>query len=119
VDDLLRARIDKIKRLYPDAKIGYRGSLATGTKYSTGGAFDPKDWDVDAFIVSDELYGKLPAGWKSARDVPEIGAICEDIENQLKILSGYRTAPGKEFTFKVWQEKDFEIIIKSTEHVLF
>lgn len=60
VDDLIKPQINKLKNLYPDAKMGYRGSLSTGTKYSTGGPFDPTDWDVDAFIVSDNLAAKFP-----------------------------------------------------------
>lgn len=58
---MLKSKIDNLRRLYPDAKIGYRGSLAIGTKYNNGNPlpFDPKDWDVDAFSVSDELSKKI------------------------------------------------------------
>ena len=37
VDDVLLGANTKLKNKYSDIKIGYRGSLATGIKYSTGG----------------------------------------------------------------------------------
>lgn len=103
--------VAEIKRMYPDAKIGYRGSLATGTKFSTGGDFDPNDFDVDAFIVSDELASKFKPTviFRRASDIDELRHICEELERTfIKTFKGYRTKPGKQFTFRVWTEAEFK-----------
>lgn len=119
VDDLLKSKMSKLKKIYPDAKIGYRGSLATGIKHSTQGPFDPKDFDVDAFIVSDELAKKIGNN-NSFRDIKKLKGdemqICREIEENLKTLNGYRTSPNKEFTFRVWTEKEYNNLIKNNVH---
>jgi hypothetical protein len=38
-----------------DAVVGFRGSLATGIKFKTKGLFTSADFDVDAFVISDDL----------------------------------------------------------------
>jgi hypothetical protein len=52
----------QLKARFPDAKIGFRGSLARGSKgmHKSGVAFDPTSYDVDAFIVSDKTVGIDP-----------------------------------------------------------
>ncbi len=119
VDDLLLEYVDDLSNLYPNAKIGYIGSLATGIKHSTGGPFDPSDWDVDAFIISDQLYYQLPPGWKNARDIPSVNVIADEVEERLMSISGYRVEAGKPFTFKVWTTQQFEETIKPLGFKLF
>lgn len=113
VDDLIKPQISKLKITYPDAQMGYRGSLATGKKYSTGGPFDPTDWDVDAFIVSDDLAATFTKpGFRDGRNVVEIKNIADELESSFKLISGYRTEPGKPFTFKIFTEAEFNSIVK-------
>ncbi len=122
VYNIMTTYVTKIKKLYPDAKVGYRGSLATGTKYSTGGPFDPNDFDVDAFIVSDKLASQFGPNvvFRDARRFKELGAICDDLEKVFKkSFDGYRTEPGKPFTFRVWTEAEFEQKVKPYGYNLF
>ncbi|WP_133248487.1 hypothetical protein [Pedobacter yonginense] len=49
----------------------------------------------------------------------ETEQICKDIEENLKKISGYRTGVGKEFTFRVWTQPEYETIVKATAHKLF
>ena len=61
--EVLKYHEQSIKDVFgEDAQVGIRGSLATGERFS-GGAFDPTDFDVDAFVVSRDN----PQGW--AHDV--------------------------------------------------
>jgi filamentous hemagglutinin len=120
VDNLIQPKTSQLNNLLPDAKIGYRGSLSTGTKYSTGGPFDPTDWDVDAFIVSDNLASQIGgSGFRNGRDISSIEQISNELETLFKNISGYRTAPGKEFTFRVWTQAEYDQIIKNTIHKIF
>lgn len=101
--------------------MGYRGSLSTGTKYSTGGPFDPTDWDVDAFIVSDELAAKIGNSnpFRDGRKITDIEKIADDLEISYKNISGYRTEVGKPFTFRVWTQAEFDKIVKPNGYKLF
>ncbi|WP_437395119.1 hypothetical protein [Flagellimonas lutimaris] len=122
VDGLLKRQMQKLKNLYPNSKIGYRGSLATGTKYSTGGPFDPTDWDVDAFIVSDELAAKFPANvrFRNAKEVDAaIKSIGEDLEASLKKINGYRFQDDKPLAFRVYTEIEFNTVVKSNGSKIF
>lgn len=120
VDELIKPQISKLKAVYPDVKMGYRGSLATGKKFSTGGLFDPSDWDVDAFIVSDDLAKKIGgSGFRNGRDIAEISPIADELEAAFKNLSGYRTEVGKPFTFRVWTQTEFDKIVKPNGYKLF
>ena len=121
VDDLIKPQISKLKKIYPDAKMGYRGSLATGKKYSTSGPFEPTDWDVDAFIVSDELAAKIgnSKAFRDGRLVTEVETVAKDLEKSFVKISGYRTEIGKPFTFRVWTKAEFEKIVKPNGYKLF
>ena len=121
VDDIIKKKIDELNRLFPNSQMGYRGSLATGIKYSTKGPFDPTDWDVDAFIVSDELAAKFNkyTTFRNGRDINGIDQLADDIEKELLNISGYRSEPNKKFTFRIWNEKEFEIKIKPFAFKLF
>jgi hypothetical protein len=97
--------------MYPDSKIGYRGSLARGTTYS-GGAFDPGDFDVDAFIVSDNLassdFFEPNEPWRDARDVDNLEGICDNLNKTFKNnFPGYLKTPRKPFTFKVYTKAEY------------
>ena len=69
VAEVLQSEMSFIRSLDPNAQIGVRGSLARGTKGQgkNFAPFDPNDYDVDAFIVSDELSAFFPSS-KRLRD---------------------------------------------------
>ena len=86
----------KLEGLASDAKIGMRGSLVTDIKHSTGGPWDPTDFDLDIFIQSDELYNnrKLvrrngPNAWLDLDKALESGGAAAAIVKELK-----EQAPG-------------------------
>ncbi|MFU1794158.1 hypothetical protein ACM1RC_09840 [Paenibacillus azoreducens] len=50
--------------------------MATGQKgpHKGNAPFDPTDFDIDAFIVSDKLASRFPSNtkWRSGADIEEI-----------------------------------------------
>jgi hypothetical protein len=134
VEGIMAAKVTELKALYPNAKIGFRGSLSSGVKYGDeivngvakevkGLKFDPKDWDVDAFIVDDVLAADVKfsnvkfGGFKNGNDVSmNIKTRSQQIENLLKNQSGYRTSIGREFTFAIWSNAEYNAIISKTNH---
>ncbi|MGG1442446.1 RHS repeat-associated core domain-containing protein [Brevibacillus laterosporus] len=73
VQEKLSPALKKIRELDPNAKVGYRGSLATGQKdpHKGNAPFDPTDFEIDAFIVSDKLASRFPTKtkWRSGADI--------------------------------------------------
>lgn len=116
VDDLLQGTVKSIKALDQDAIVGYLGSLAAGQKYNTGGRFDPTDFDVDAFIVSDQLARNFPNSslFRNGRKFKDIRELSNELENVFCSLSGYRKDTKKPFTFQIYSKQEFEAKIKST-----
>ncbi|WP_039135598.1 hypothetical protein, partial [Flavihumibacter sp. ZG627] len=113
VDDLLKGVVNSVKALDQEAMIGYRGSLATGEKYKTGARFDPADFDVDAFIVSDQLAGKFgSSNFRNGRNIKELEGLSNSLEESFKNLGGYRTDSKKPFTFRIFTQKEFEKAVK-------
>ena len=76
VSNTMRLYLDTIKSIAPDAQIGFRGSLDCGTKgpHKDNLPFDPASFDVDAFIVSDELAAQFPSNkwFRSGNDIPHL-----------------------------------------------
>ena len=65
-----------LARQFSDARVGFRGSLARGTKgrHKKGAPFDPSDFDVDALVVSDDLAALVPKnanGFRNLARLPE------------------------------------------------
>ena len=114
-DNLIGTKTGQIKNLYSDASVGYRGSMATGQKFGPPPSpFDPDDFDVDAFIVSDDFAAQFNTnGFRDARvQSAEIAQIADDLEASfISNFPGYRTEPGKPFTFRVWTEAEFQNIV--------
>ncbi|MDM5249134.1 hypothetical protein [Lysinibacillus sp. G4S2] len=84
-----------MNKIDPNAKVGYRGSLATSRKGPHKGnlPFDPTDFDIDAFIVSDELSLKFRSSgkWGSGAKIREIRQMQQEIVKALKgSLDGLR-----------------------------
>lgn len=115
IDKLLEGPMKEIKELYPNAKVGYRGSLTNGVKHTEPGKpvkyFDPKDFDCDAFIVDDALARECPVydkTWRNARDGdPDLEAIANKLDKAFLKISGYRFEPGRPFTFRVWTMSEY------------
>jgi hypothetical protein len=90
----------KIKAIAPDAKLGIRGSVATGRR-SSGGAFNPRHYDVDAFIISEKLSSQ---GTEWGHQVPGVKAIQNEIRRDMDAspcLKG-RVKEGGLFGFKIF-----------------
>jgi TANFOR domain-containing protein len=115
-----------IKSKYPDAKVGYRGSVANGKRFDkdtrTFKEFNPESFDVDAFIVDDKLAKKLEQlgqrkTWRDVRGLndPEIEKALNDLERTFsKKIKGYRVDPNKPFTFRVFTEYQYKYEIIPT-----
>ena len=97
--DVLKSYDQEIKEVFgQDAQYGVRGSLSTGTRYSSGLPFDPSNFDVDAFIVSKDL----PTGF--SHDVMpnsfDVHALEEAIEGDLRNIPGFEGLREGPFGFK-------------------
>jgi RHS repeat-associated protein len=119
-----------ISKLDPEAVVGIRGSTASGVKHA-GGPWNPNDFDIDAFIVSDKIAATFPKNvwFRDARFAgsayrSELEALAEGAQSEF--LQSQSIAPGlrldKPFTFRVfttteWAKQqnagDQQILLKS------
>ena len=112
----------QILSMFPDAKIGVRASLGRGFKgpHKKNAPFDPDDFDVDAFIVSDDLAKLIPANgnrFRSAREIDSLQPIQDRIDRLLRSeLDGLRSEP---FTFRVFTQEEFARKVGIDERVFF
>ena len=116
-DIILDAKVNEILDEFPDAVVGYRGSLATGQKYNGGNPipFDPTSYDVDGFIVSNDFAAQFTGpGWRNARDNSNISSICDDLQDSfVASLQGYKHGTGEHpFTFRVWTVQEYLDIVE-------
>jgi len=112
--------LEPLTKQFPDAEVGFRGSLARGTKgkHKGGGPFDPTDYDVDAFIVSDDLAGKIPKDAKGFRNLgrlPQNQSLTKSISDKLRKISGHRNAPVK---IRVFTKAEFNKLTIDEVHLL-
>ncbi|NTU21991.1 hypothetical protein HPY28_16825 [Brevibacillus sp. HB1.2] len=116
VRETLSPEVKKIKKLDPNAKVGYRGSLATRRKGRHKGyaPFDPTDFDIDAFIVSDKLASRFnpDVTWRAGTEIREIRQIQKEVDKTLRgSLKGLRKFDKKgrpdKFTFRIFTEEEF------------
>lgn len=75
--------------------------------------FDPIDFDVDAFIVSDKLASqyRLKTYFKDGTDIPELKVIQDSIENELRAqpsMSGLRDGIKDKFTFRIYTKAQIQ-----------
>ena len=115
----IRGELDEIRRIAPDAQVGYRGSLARGTKgsHKGGGPFDSGDFDVDAFIVSDELAKQFPKGtwFRSGDAVSQLADIQKVIKTRLgKQFPGMRN----EFSFRIYTNAEYLRKVAKDAHTI-
>lgn len=80
---------------FPDAIVEFRGSLARGTKrkHKKFADFDSSNFDVDAFIVSDELAARVPQDAKGFRNLGRLTkfeGLLKSISDSLREIPGHR-----------------------------
>jgi filamentous hemagglutinin len=133
--DTVQPHLDNILNLDPQAQIGIRGSLVRGTKgpHKGNAPFDPDDFDVDAFIVSDELaarFTRRQSRFRDGRNIPEINEVQSSIESSLRsndLFSGLRktttTQTGNvmpdNFTFRIFTQKEIQKFQQKQDSQLF
>ena len=113
VKETLQENLAQIKEIAPDAKVGYRGSLSRGFKHKEkgGGRFEPKDFDVDGFIVSDELAAQVKPvrGARWGNDFKPLRGIQKSIHQTLRSLfPGLRNAKKDQFQFRIFTKKQMQ-----------
>ncbi len=104
--DVLEGYLPEIRRIAPDAHVGFRGSLARGFKgkHKKYAPFDPTDFDIDIFVASDVLRrGRgFQVGPKPLRN------LAKKIDSELRLLpefKGLRSGKDK-LQFRIWGQKE-------------
>ena len=111
VEEVLQENLAQIKEIAPDAKVGYRGSLSRGFKgeHKGNAPFDPKSFDVDGFIISDELAAQVKPNYKGQRwgdNSRPLRGLQKSIQQTLKSLfPGLRDSKKDQFQFRIFTEK--------------
>jgi hypothetical protein len=109
--------VPEYQKIDPTAQVRIRGSLATGVKMnpdkkSASGeqyAFNPSDFDIDAYVVSEKIFlmgakGKpalIARGEMDGRDIPETAAIITKMQEKLAGVTGNRDTGSKKSRFYV------------------
>ncbi|PHM22220.1 RHS repeat-associated core domain-containing protein [Xenorhabdus budapestensis] len=112
INSILREHLPEIRKIDPNAEIGYRGSAASGISK----AHDPsiarpvnlKSFDVDAFIKSDYLgYDtRYTNRRRDGNKFPEIAKIEQDIDKKLRAaLPGLR---DEAFGFRIYKSHELD-----------
>lgn len=127
VDRQILKQLPAIKKLDPNAIVGYRGSLARGQKgpHKGNAPFDPRDFDVDAFIVSDTLAARF----RDNQEFRDGGRISEVRKTQGKIdsdlrrdrdageareeMQGLRQQP---FTFRIFTREEYRSTVQTDDY---
>jgi RHS repeat-associated protein len=101
-----------------DARIGFRGSLARGTvgnrrKVTFGQPINLSDFDVDAFVVSDELAGL----GKWGDQIPELYELQANIREALGDMPEFQgLRPGdKGFSFRIFTSEEAQRLFGGEE----
>jgi len=103
---------------FQGARIGFRGSLARGAKgpHKGGAPFDPANFDVDAFIVSDELASIVPQNAQRFRNLarlPQYRSLVGELSQAIKTIPGVRQADA--FKVRVFSNAEFEAAVGADE----
>jgi hypothetical protein len=110
--EVVQPHLRTINQLDVDTLVGFRGSLARGFSgpHKGNAPFDPKNFDVDAFIVSDKLaleFGRN-VRFRSGSDIEKIAEIQKSIDSTLRAdpsMGGLRQDP---FTFRIYTQKEIQ-----------
>lgn len=102
---VLRKHERSIKELFgEDVRIGIRGSLSTGVKFSTGGPFNPRDFDVDAFVVSSKLGNGWPERLLGRKALRRLTVLELLIGEDLRMIPEFERV-RLPFGFRVWKRQ--------------
>jgi filamentous hemagglutinin len=122
-DQHVQPHFESLKMVDPDIQIGYRGSLARGRKGSHKGnaPFDPNDFDIDAFVVSDKLAAQVrpnSSGFRSGANVPEVKAAQDEITKKLMEDPRYSTM-REPVTFRIFSKAEASQLRKNGDPQYF
>ncbi|ACY13834.1 DUF4157 domain-containing protein [Haliangium ochraceum] len=115
--------------LAADAEVRIRGSLASGVKGPNKTSktnerllFDPTDFDIDAYVESDTLYGEALKADKTSDEVvrgqiagsrhPKVNEIIRRMRTELAKVTGNRDAPPE-------SQYKFNVLIRSSRNASF
>ncbi|WP_199302655.1 DUF4157 domain-containing protein [Oscillatoria sp. FACHB-1406] len=119
VHNAMQKFVPQFIALDPNAEVKIRGSLATGVKMNPEKRakngerylFNPTDFDIDAYVVSETLYrkGLRLTGQQDAAvrgkiigsKIPEVRQIIKDMRTVLADIAGNRDTGGQEWKFNV------------------
>ncbi|TCM61167.1 hypothetical protein EC844_12920 [Acinetobacter calcoaceticus] len=99
-----------IQRLDTNAQIGYRGSFASGNKYTTGAPFNPNNFDVDGFINSDYLSAKsvYTNRRRDGSKITEIATIERKIDTDLRSKPCLKGMRSEGFGFRLFKMHELD-----------
>jgi hypothetical protein len=124
IQNILKDFEDKIKKLDPNAQIGFRGSAATGVKSPHKGnvSFDPQKFDIDVFVVSDKLYDSnvfYKNDWWRGMRKTGAGDIVNKMEKAfIDRFSGYRFDPKKPMDIRIFKSVEIGSLIDEGANIL-
>lgn len=98
MSSIIRLHKDAILAIDPNARVGVRGSLASGKKNS-GGDWDPNTSDIDGYVAGNRLYER----GRYSSEIPELAPIEASINAAIKLAL---PCLRKGFTFKT-QHQNF------------
>ena len=108
--EVVQPHLGAIAKLDADALVGFRGSLARGVTGPHKGSipFNPQNFDVDAFIVSDKLASQFGSRvrFRSGAEIDGIAGIQSSIDASLRqspMFGGLRQDP---FTFRIFTQQE-------------
>ena len=86
-----------------DIQYGIRGSLSTGIRFSSGDPFDPTNFDVDAFVISQDV----PPGFSRLvmPNTMEVTELEQTIDRELRSLEGFEGLRPELFGFRNWRRE--------------
>ncbi len=115
VSQIISEQVEAIKKIDADAIVGFRGSIASGVKGAHKGnlPFDPSNFDVDGFIVSDEMakkYSKSQWFRSAGNKFPVIKKLERTLEKTFQgAFPGYRLPKKGQtgFSFRIFTTAEY------------
>jgi hypothetical protein len=122
VAETMAPSLVEVRKIDPHAIVGARGSTVRGSKgeHKKYGSFNSSEFDVDAFIVSDELAGRAifmrePHRW--GRKISAVGRIQQSLDTKLRdIFPDYKKEP---FGFRIFTTEEYNKIRKNDDIIVF
>ncbi|WP_133125683.1 hypothetical protein [Xanthomonas prunicola] len=108
--EIVDSHLQTISKLDADALVGFRGSLARGFKgeHKGGKPFNPGDFDVDAFIVSDKLASQFGSRvrFRSGAEIDGVAGVQNSIDNSLRQNPAFKGLREEPFTFRIYTQQE-------------